>query len=133
MIHVPQPPNSYSCGQACIAMVTGLSFDEAWKLVGHLNATGTQEIVQALRKAGIRCAGRLHRVSRRWLLLPQHAIVAVRRRGYKTSTHWVVYWEGKVYDPGDKLGTPPIEAGKQVPAWDMTAYLEIYGRDSDQS
>jgi hypothetical protein len=101
-------------------MVAGLSYEEACELVGHNKGTNTRELVAALRRAGFRCSDRLHRISRRWLLLPQHAIVAIKKDGYASSTHWIVYWEGKMYDPED-----PDGVSRLLNHWTITSYLEI--------
>ena len=41
-----QPVGSNMCGQACIAMIAGISIEEAVKAVGHRHSTKTREIVR---------------------------------------------------------------------------------------
>jgi hypothetical protein len=56
---VRQPPGSVLCGQACLAMVAGLTLDEACYLVGHRQQTGPSEIAPALGALGFELRPRL--------------------------------------------------------------------------
>lgn len=121
MHYVRQPPGSFVCGQTCVAMVTDRTLEEAIELVGHAKSTNTRELVAALRKAGVNCADKLRRISKKWPAMPRRAIVAARNVQLYRS-HWIVYWDGKVYDPDD----PDFSVPPYPPGWEMTSYLEIF-------
>ncbi|HEY8098614.1 MAG TPA: hypothetical protein VIE65_21320 [Methylobacter sp.] len=46
--HIQQPPGSSLCAHACLAMILGISLDEACTLMGHRRKTLTRELVKAL-------------------------------------------------------------------------------------
>ena len=117
---VRQPEGSSLCGQACVAMVAGVSLDRAIKATGHSRRGGTHtwEIVEALRKLGIRCSERCRRLSRNRPDYPQKAILVVRKNG-RGLYHWVYYEAGVHYDPEDRW--------PRYDGWRVTSYLEVLG------
>lgn len=115
LVPLRQPPGSELCGQTCVAMAAGVTLDRACDVVGHRRATTTREIVRALRALGLRCANRLQRCSK-WRAIPRRAIVHMRRDDGSAS-HWVLMWDGQIYDP---------DGGYPDPRWKLISYLEIY-------
>jgi hypothetical protein len=96
---VRQPKGSKQCGQACVAMVAGVSLKQSIELFKHTSSTRTRDIIKALRCAGIRCtSSRLVPFRHDTLFLT--AIVKVQPLfNRKNNWHWVVWHNGKVYDP----------------------------------
>jgi hypothetical protein len=126
---IRQPEGSSLCGQACIAMVAGVSLERAIAAVGHgrRGGTVTREIVRALRSLGVECAEKLRSVNRKRPVLPKRAIVnickyVVRPDGKRKQrfAHWMVTWDGEIYDPGGAWPEVYRENG-----WTITSYLEI--------
>ncbi len=127
---VRQPEGSALCGQCCVAMVAGVSLRRAIAAVGvefTERGTETRQIVAGLRALGVRCSGRLRRVSRARPVLPARCLVAIIQyrpdadgERQPTRSHWMVSWDGQIYDPGERW--PEGFAG-----WKITTYLEIMG------
>ena len=86
-----QPKGSNLCGQTCVAMIAGISLEEAILAVGKRGLTTTKDIAQALRKLGFGCADRVTRYNGR--LGSELCLCVVE------SKHWVVYKDGLFYDP----------------------------------
>jgi hypothetical protein len=108
-----QPHDSGVCGQTCVAMAAGVSIDAAVAAVGVSSSndeggTFADDMVRGLQKLGVKCGqpteyGR--RGSKRLRQLPERAIMGID--GYQQ--HWVLLWDGFVYDPG--IGWPlPVRA-----------------------
>lgn len=117
-----QPEGSSLCGQCCVAMAAGVSLKRAKTAVGHERGTHTSEVVAALRILGVSCADRLRRVRRANPVLPQRAIIAIHRPASEDRNgraHWMLHWDGKVFDPGGRWPD-----GYQN--WRITSYLEIF-------
>lgn len=95
------------CGQASVAMLAGLTLDEACAMVGHRHCTRTRELVAVLHKLGFSTSHpfRCH-VYRRGTQLPGLALVQARN-STKTGWHWMVHCEGMLYDPAG--GVYPVE------------------------
>lgn len=95
-----------TCGIACYAMITGVTFKEAHKKIKkRMNSRGlkTIEIVKALRADSYKIvgSGRLCPVGKRsWEDLPKLALVKVRPDNCPNYRwHWVIWNKRKVYDP----------------------------------
>ncbi len=116
-----QPGDSKICGQTCVAMAAGVTIEDAVKAVGHKERTKTLELALALRKLGVECDDRL-RIRRNGDGYPPRCIVKVSSGG-KRNWHWVLMWDGKVYDPASlEFSLWP---------WQKTAgYLEIKKNES---
>ncbi len=121
---VRQPEGSNLCGQACVAMIAGITLQAARDLiyVDEDGGTHTKHLIKALRASGVECDDKLKRVSRKRPMLPARCIVAIHGpvcKSYKrTRWHWMVSWDGVIYDPD---GCWP-ELYKD---WRVTSYLEI--------
>ncbi len=101
-----------TCGVACYAMITGVTFKEAHKKIKNRmgkHGLSTINMAQALRAAKHKIVGndRLRSVGKKWWgNLPLLALVKVRPKGCpKHHWHWVV-WDGKkIYDPATGIKT----------------------------
>ena len=112
MIFVEQPQGSKLCGQTCLAMILEIPLSDAIVLVGHDKGTRTQELVKALKLCGLRTTDALVRRSN----IPEHCIAKIPKpRG--NNWHWVVYWEGKRYDP--------LGEGSGASKYEPSSFLEI--------
>lgn len=100
-----QPLGSNLCGQTCIAMICGISIGKAINSVGHKRATSGPQLHKALKllkvnssKCVVRLKKNLNLLSRYYEHLPKRCVAKLRAKGIKTS-HWVLIWYGKTYDP----------------------------------
>lgn len=114
---VLQPEGSWLCGQACVAMVAGITLEQSIFTFGKRSGTSTKDVVNALKKLGIKCGEKL-------LLAksndrPRFCMCVLHFKNAK-STHWTIWNEeyfidpaiGYVYDYSDDI-------------W-ITSYLPIY-------
>jgi len=125
---IVEPDESGLCGQCCVAMAAGVSLKRVVKQMGkHTGGTYTKDVVAALRHFGVPCADRLRRVARSRPVWPTRSILVIHRPpeeagGRKAKWHWLLAWDGKMYDPGNRW---PEGYGK----WRITSYLEILDAD----
>lgn len=90
-----------TCGQTCIAMLSGKTEQEIINLVGHSRGTKTKEIVTALNTLNIKNSEKLIRISNK-NQLPKIAIIKalpVSRKKSIGNWHWVLRYEPKLFDP----------------------------------
>jgi nitrogen fixation NifU-like protein len=113
---IRQDPKTKCCGQIAVAVVAGITLDEAIKLVGKKGTTKTKDLVKALRKIGFSCPDRCRKMP-----MPPLAIAQMRSPYRKSGWHWVVVDGKKIYDgcSGTPDGTVKWHGGK------MTSYLPI--------
>lgn len=93
---VRQPNNSNLCGQACVAMIAGISLSESIMLFNSRGETFTRQLYNALRKRGISCSDKAVRIKNN--NKPKLCIVLIHYAGCK-DTHWCVWNNNKYYDP----------------------------------
>lgn len=105
--HIFQPKRSNMCGQACVAMVLGFPLLTVRLKMGR-RATSGKDLHNALSEffidsspQQVRLSG-FQRVSR-WKPffyenLPARCIAKCRSTGVRAS-HWILVWDGKIYDP----------------------------------
>lgn len=99
-----QKPNG--CGPACVAMLTGVTLEQAERAVGKARKTHTRDLVAGLRRLGWRPGPRLMRL-RPGLPMPPGTIVKVRWHG-TALTHWVVHdRDGRIACPTHGWTTVP--------------------------
>ncbi len=113
---VQQPKDSKLCGQACVAMVLVITLEEACASMGR-KKTSTADIVDALGAGGVKVAKQRKRS--RGGPLPKRAILAGRSQVDGKSIHWLLQWDGKIYDP----------AAHYAPhSYAITSYIVIEGQ-----
>lgn len=95
-----------TCGVACYAMITGLTFKKALKKIKkRMNKHGlkTSDMVKALLAAKYKIVGskRLRPVGKKsWNDLPSLSLVKIRPNGCPMHHfHWVIWNGKKIYDP----------------------------------
>lgn len=93
-----QHSGSSLCGQACVAMVTGMELDSCIELLfeGRKGKTHTRDLIDALYLAGRDCGKRLKSFNSRdpW---SQRAIMKeIYGPKGKRKSHWVLLWDGKI-------------------------------------
>lgn len=109
-----------SCGQTCVAMIAGISWEKSVELVGHKNCTKTRELVKALRTLGFSVEDHLTVLRGTALLtLPQQGTFLLKLRYPGARWHWVVLHEGHCYDPAHGFD-PPMR-----PGWKYSSYLKV--------
>ena len=103
------------CGIACIAMLTGLTYAEAFSfmkvngIIVHRHTTQTKHIVKALRLADYKCRDRLKPLYGKDFRDIQTDAVLKVKNGSKYGWHWVV-WDVRKQrildpDPNCPIGT----------------------------
>ncbi len=88
-------PNPLACGQATLAMLSGVSVEDIFKLVNTEKETTLKDMKAALTALGI--AYKENRVEvKNKCDLPRVAILSLET---PKCWHWSLYFEGKFYDP----------------------------------
>lgn len=104
-----QPDKTGLCGQTCIAMVAGVTIDEAVQVVRVTSVgdpgTSTEQVIAGLKNFGFRLGKVKSYIKKKKKLevLPEFAIMSVVDNRTEWG-HWVVLKDGFVYDPG--IGWP---------------------------
>lgn len=89
-------PNPCACGQACIAMITGKPIEDVFKVMKTEGSTSIGQLIEALDYYGIKHAEKNVRISKK---NPNHSDYCILTVHMPLYTHWVVYYQGKYYDP----------------------------------
>lgn len=111
-------PNFLTCGQACIAMITGKSVEEVIKDMKTDGATSIVQLIEILDFYGIGHAEKNKRISKKNPIPSKYSILTVHTNaGY---THWTLFYDNKYYDPEFGLIEGEYTHGK------ITSFLEIY-------
>jgi hypothetical protein len=118
---VLQKPNSFCCGQCCVAMVAGIKLKASYKVFGTRGCTTTKSVRRALEKLGYQVNERL-KTFRKEEGLPSPCMLALRfPKEVQSSGHWVVYDNGLIYCPS--LGIYPYTELSTRPGVKCTSYL----------
>jgi hypothetical protein len=121
---IMQPEGSSLCGQACVAMIAGITLEESIKVFGTKGGTHTNDLIRAFKRLGISCDNRPILIGPRHKYRTKPPICIVRQHFKdRKNTHWVVFYKGMYYDPS--LGT--LERYEDF--FDdvrETSYLEIF-------
>jgi len=90
-------PTDVTCGQACIAMITGKDVTDVIKDMKTSGPTSIGQLIEALDFYGIKHAERNTRISKKNPIPYEYSILTVHMNaGY---THWALLYDGKYYDP----------------------------------
>ncbi len=109
-------PTEYLCGQACVAMLAGVTVEEVVALMNNEKGTSKKEIADSLTHYGIR-HGKTMTKADNTTPLPEVCLLKLLLPGY---SHWAVYYKGKYYDPEFGL----LE--NRYPKARVQSYLEIF-------
>ena len=115
-INYIKQPTGYLCGQACVAMLAGVTVEEVVSVMKNDKGTGKKDIEKALNYYGIRQAKTMTKADSS-SVLPKVCILKVLLPGY---SHWVLYNDGKYYDP--EFGVME----ELYPKARIQSYLEIF-------
>jgi len=111
-------PTPETCGQACIAMITGKPIEEVIRDMRTSGPTSIRQLIEILDRYGVKHAERNTRISKKNPVPHPCSILTVHTNaGY---THWVLLNEGKYYDPEFGLIEGEYTFGK------ITSFLGIY-------
>ena len=109
---------SETCGQACIAMITGKAIEEVIKDMKTSGPTSIGQLIEILDFYGVKHAERNTRISKKNPTPYECSILTVHTNdGY---THWTLLYDGKYYDPEFGLIDGEYTYGK------ITSFLGIY-------
>lgn len=96
---IRQPSNSNCCGQACVATVCGVSLERAIEVFGTKGKTNTKKVHDALFKLH-HCRPHRYLTRIRNGQIDNWVRTAIVKFKAGKLSHWVVWHEGKYYDPG---------------------------------
>ena len=111
-----QQPTEYLCGQACVAMIAGVSVEDVIRVMNNDKATGKKEIERALEHYGIKQAKTMTKADNSTPLPP----VCLLKVLFPRYSLWVLYDHGKYYDP--EFGLMDELYGKAR----VQSYLELF-------
>ncbi|MDE5777022.1 MAG: hypothetical protein K2I10_00710 [Lachnospiraceae bacterium] len=111
-------PTFETCGQACIAMITGKDINVVIKDMKTNGSTSIGQLIEILDKYEIRHAEKNTRISKKNPEPYKYSILTVHANG--GYTHWVLFYNGKYYDPEFGLIEGEYTYGK------ITSFLAIY-------
>ena len=111
-------PTFETCGQACIAMITGKSIDEVIKDMKTSGSVSIGQLMEILDFYGVKHSERNIRISKKNPTPYEYSILTVHtNKGY---THWTLLYDNKYYDPEFGLIDGEYTYGK------ITSFLGIY-------
>lgn len=111
-------PTFETCGQACIAMITGKDVNQVIKDMKTNGSTSIGQLIEALDFYGIKHAERNTRISKKNPAPHNYSILTVHTdSGY---THWTLLFDNKYYDPEFGIIDGNYPHGK------ITSFLAIY-------
>lgn len=93
---VLQPHGSWLCGQACVAMIAGITLGQSISVFGKRSGTSTKEVISALKKLGIKCGDKL--ISAKSNERPSVCMCVLHFKNAK-STHWTIWNKKYFMDP----------------------------------
>lgn len=111
-------PTFETCGQACIAMITGRDIHDVIRDMKTTGPTSIGQLIDILDKYEVRHAEKNTRISKKNPSPYPYSILTVHTDG--GYTHWVLFRDGKYYDPEFGL----IEG--EYPHGKITSFLGIY-------
>lgn len=123
LIHQFQPQDSSLCGQTCVAMIASISISQSIDIFKKRGRTNTKNVVNALRYLGFHCSDKAIRISKD-VILPLRCIARVRECNNKRWSHWIVLWDGWIYDPAYGLAELPHNPNWS-PSTHMTSFIPV--------
>lgn len=87
-----------TCGQCCVAMITGLPVDFVIKEMRRRGGTQRLDLVNALSWFGHDCSYYLRRCRSVDTISCDLAILGCGVKGRRGGGHWVVYYKGLIWD-----------------------------------
>lgn len=88
-------PTPLQCGQAVLAMLSGVEVREIVEICSNSNETTLKDMKETLKKLGIKCDDKRVEVSRKEQL-PKIAVLSLET---PKCWHWSLYFNGVFYDP----------------------------------
>lgn len=111
-------PSNETCGQACIAMITGKTVEEVIKDMKTSGPTSIGQLMEILDFYRVKHAERNIRISKKNPTPYECSILTVHTNaGY---THWTLFYDNKYYDPEFGVFEGEYTHGK------ITSFLGIY-------
>ena len=111
-------PTSTTCGQACIAMITGKDIEEVIRDMKTNGPTSIGQLIEILDFYGVKHAEKNTRISKKNPIPYKYSILTVHtNEGY---THWTLLFDNKYYDPEFGSIDGEYKYGK------ITSFLGIY-------
>ena len=111
-------PTSETCGQACIAMITGNPIEKVIEDMKTSGPTSIGQLIEILDHYGVRHSERNTRISKKNPVPYEYSILTVHTNaGY---THWALLYDHKYYDPEFGIVEGEYPHGK------ITSFLAIY-------
>ena len=111
-------PTSTTCGQACIAMITGKDIEQVIKDMKTSGPTSIGQLIEILYFYVIKHGEKNTRISKKNPTPYEYSILTVHTNaGY---THWTLLFDHKYYDPEFGLIEGEYTYGK------ITSFLAIY-------
>ena len=111
-------PTFETCGQACIAMITGKDIEQVIKDMKTSGPTSIGQLIEILDFYGVKHAEKNTRISKKNPVPYEYSILTVHANG--GYTHWALLYDNKYYDPEFGLIEGEYTHGK------ITSFLEIY-------
>lgn len=111
-------PTDTTCGQACIAMITGREIGEVIRDMKTSGPVSIGQLIEILDFYGVKHAERNIRISKKNPVPHPYSILTVHTDG--GYTHWTLLYDGKYYDPEFGLIEGEYTHGK------ITSFLAIY-------
>lgn len=125
MKHYFQPENSSTCGQHCVAMVSGITPEKSIELFKSKGGTRTKQLHEVFKLLGFKTENKLSRIKID-TKLPDLCILKIVYS--KTHSHWVVYNKGIIYCSG--RGIYDYSEHEYIKEFGKaTSYLEIKNKD----
>jgi hypothetical protein len=116
---IAQYPAKKNCGVIAVAVIAGITVDEAAKAIGKTGCTKAKDLAKGLQALGWACPSRCKRMPRPPLGIG-HLKIPTRKSGW----HWVVVDGNKTWD-GGQYGNPDGTVN-WPPGWRITSYLPVW-------
>lgn len=116
-------PTFETCGQACIAMITGKDIEEVMKDMKTRGSVSIGQLIDILDFYGVKHAEKNIRISKKNPVPYEFSILTVHTtKGY---THWTLLYDNMYYDPEFGVINGEYTYGK------ITSFLGIYSEGED--